>query len=73
LKWQIKERQTEKLTERSMEPYKMKRVILANVVKLELLKTPSSKHKQDQKVQKASSRTEKAISLFGYNRERRGV
>ena len=39
LKWQMEERQTEKLMERFMGPYKVKRIVLANTVELELLKT----------------------------------
>jgi len=39
LKWQIEGRRTEKLTERFMGPYKVKRVISTNVVELELPKT----------------------------------
>jgi len=36
LKWQIEGRRTEKLTERFMEPYKIKRVVSTNTVELEL-------------------------------------
>ena len=36
LKWQMEGRRTEKLTERFIEPYKIKRVILTNAVELEL-------------------------------------
>ena len=36
LKWQIKGKQTEKLTERFVGPYKVKRVISTNTVELEL-------------------------------------
>jgi len=36
LKWQIEGRRTEKLTERFMEPYKIKRVVSTNMVELEL-------------------------------------
>ena len=39
LKWQMEGRRMEKLTERFVGPYKVKRVISANVVKLELPKT----------------------------------
>jgi len=39
LKWQMKGRRTEKLTERFVESYKIKRVISTNTVELELPKT----------------------------------
>jgi len=39
LKWQMEGRQTEKLTERFVGPYKVKRVISTNAVELELPKT----------------------------------
>ena len=39
LKWQMEGRRTEKLTERFVGLYKIKRVISANAVKLELPKT----------------------------------
>ena len=39
LKWQMKGRQTKKLTERFIGPYKVKRVISTNVVELELPET----------------------------------
>ena len=39
LKWQMKGRQMEKLIERFIEPYRVKRVISTNAVKLELPKT----------------------------------
>jgi len=39
LKWKIEGRQTEKLTERFIGPYKVKRVISTNMVELELPKT----------------------------------
>jgi len=39
LKWQIKGRQSEKLTECFVGPYKIKRIILSNMIELEL---PSS-------------------------------
>jgi len=39
LKWQMEGRRTEKLTERFVGPYKIKRVISANAVELELPKT----------------------------------
>ena len=39
LKWQIKGRKLEKLTEHFVEPYKIKEIISSNVVELEL---PSS-------------------------------
>ena len=38
LKWQMKGRQTEKLIERFVGPYKVKRVVLTNVVELKLPK-----------------------------------
>jgi len=38
LKWQIEGRQMEKLTERFLEPYKIKKVISTNVVELKLLR-----------------------------------
>jgi len=37
LKWQMKERQLEKLTEYFMELYRIKEIILSNVVELKLL------------------------------------
>jgi len=39
LKWQMKERRMEKLTERFVGPYKVKRIVSTNVVELELLRT----------------------------------
>jgi len=39
LKYQMVERQTEKLTERFMESYRIKKIILSNVVELELSNT----------------------------------
>ena len=36
LKWQIKEKRTEKLTEQFVGLYKVKRVVLTNIIKLEL-------------------------------------
>jgi len=39
LKYQMVERRTEKLTERFVGPYKVKRIILMNTVELELLST----------------------------------
>jgi len=39
LKWHMKGRRSEKLTERFVEPYKVKSIILANVVELQLLPT----------------------------------
>jgi len=39
LKWQMKERRTEKLTERFVGPYKIKRIISTNAVELELPRT----------------------------------
>jgi len=39
LKWHIKERRSEKLTEQFVGPYKVKKVILANAVELDLLPT----------------------------------
>ena len=39
LKWQMEGRRTEKLTERFVGPYKIKKVISTNAVELELLKT----------------------------------
>jgi len=44
LKYQIVGRKMEKLTERFVGPYKVKKIILANTVELELSSTPSSKH-----------------------------
>ena len=38
LKWQIEGRQTEKLTERFVGPYRVKRIISTNMVELELPK-----------------------------------
>ena len=35
--WQMKDRETKKLAEKFAEPYKIKKIILENVVKLELL------------------------------------
>ena len=35
--WQMKNRETKKLAEKFAEPYKIKKIILENVVKLELL------------------------------------
>jgi len=37
LKWQMKERRLEKLTEHFVEPYKVKGIILSNTIELELL------------------------------------
>jgi len=37
LMWQIRNREAKKLTEKFMESYKIKKIILENVVKLELL------------------------------------
>ena len=37
LKWQMKERRLEKLTEHFVEPYKVKGIILSNAIELELL------------------------------------
>ena len=39
LKWQIKERRSEKLTERFVGPYKIKGIISSNIVELELPKS----------------------------------
>jgi len=39
LKWQIKRRRSEKLTERFVGPYKIKRIISSNTVELELPKS----------------------------------
>jgi len=39
LKYQIIERKTEKLIKRFIRPYKIKKVVLSNIVKLELLAT----------------------------------
>ena len=39
LKWQMKGRRMEKLTERFVGPYKVKRVVSTNTVELELPKT----------------------------------
>ena len=38
LKWQMKGRRTEKLTEQFVGPYKVKRVVSTNAVELELLR-----------------------------------
>jgi len=37
LKYQMVEKRTEKLTKRFVEPYKIKKIVSSNVVKLELL------------------------------------
>jgi len=37
LKYQMVEKRTEKLTKRFVEPYKIKKIVLSNAVKLELL------------------------------------
>jgi len=39
LKYQMVRRRTEKLTKRFVSPYKIKKIVLSNVVKLELPKT----------------------------------
>ena len=39
LKYQMVERRTEKLTERSVDPYKIKKIVLLNAVELELPST----------------------------------
>jgi len=39
LKYQVIERRTEKLTERFVRPHKIKKIISANIVELELLAT----------------------------------
>ena len=50
LKYQIVGRRTEKLTEKFVGLYKIKKIVLANVVKLELPSTPSSKCQQDMQI-----------------------
>ena len=39
MKWQIKERRSEKLTERFVGPYKVKGIVSSNEIKLELPKS----------------------------------
>ena len=39
LKWQMKERRSEKLTEHFVGPYKVKGIVSSNVIELELSKT----------------------------------
>ena len=74
LKWQVVRRRMDKLTERFVGPYKVKRVILLNVVELELLEVVkihpvvnvSGIHRyKDQK--------ESSISPTSSDRRRRGV
>ena len=59
LKYQIVERRTEKLIERFIRPYKIKKIVLANTVELELSSTV--------KIHRASGRAGKKATNSSYN------
>ena len=75
LKWQMKGRQTEKLTERFVGPYKVKRVISTNAVELELPRTvkihPVVNMSRIRRY--AGPRAKEATGPSSNNRRRRGI
>ena len=71
-------KRTEKLMERFVDPYKVKKIVLANVVELELLSiinqnTSSSKYQQDTKICRASRGTEKEATSSSCNWDRERI